>query len=222
MSIHRHHLRRVPTRTAMAVLVVAAHGLVLWMFWRVRTPVDAEVETFTSILFFVPAPSPAQGARPSATVSTGRPSRAAASVARARVALQPQTDASTAITLPAPPAAGVDWSAQLSGAAKATLESEKTTAEQLGALLRKFRIEDDPRSPHPAPASSFRWYDAGIHRFDTRGPVPVWHLNDRCVVVALIFAACALGHIEIHGDLFEAAATVHDEKLATPRPNEAP
>jgi hypothetical protein len=35
-------------------------------------------------------------------------------------------------------------------------------------------------------------------------------------------AACAIGHIEAHGDLFEGAAAIHDEKLATPRPNDAP
>jgi hypothetical protein len=220
MSIHWHHLRRVPTRTAIAVLVVAAHVLVLWMFWRARAPEDVEVETFTSILFFVPAPS--QGARQPTKVSPDRPSRAAATTPQAQVVLQPPADPSTAITVPVPPAARVDWSAQLTGAAQATLENEKKTGEQLGALLRKFRIEDDPRNSHPAPSSSFRWYDAGIHRFDTRGALPVWHLNDHCVIVALIFAACALGHIEIHGDLFEGAAAVHDEKLATSRPNEAP
>ena len=168
----------VSARLFMVLVVVAAHGLVLWLFWRVRAPVNDEVETFTSFV--------------------------------------------NAITLPAPPGAGVDWSAQLPGAAQAELDNEDKLHEQLGALLRKFRIEDDPRNPHPAPSSSFRWYDAGIHRIDTRGSLPVWHLNDRCVMLAFIFPACAIGHIEAHGDLFDGAAAAHAERLATPRPNDVP
>ena len=200
-------------RLFIVLVLVAAHGLVLWLFWRVRAPVIDEVETFTSLMFFVPAP---QHASPKNTPPA------------APVALPPLPDTGTAITLPAPPtlpaapSAGVNWSAQLPGAAQTELDNEKRSHEQLGALLRKFRIEDDPRNPHPAPPSSFRWYDAGIHRLDTRGSLPVWHLNDHCVLVAFIFPACAIGHIEIHGDLFEGAAAAHDEKLATPRPNDVP
>ncbi|HTV76635.1 MAG TPA: hypothetical protein VMF03_00120, partial [Steroidobacteraceae bacterium] len=128
----------------------------------------------------------------------------------------------SAITVSPPPPPGVDWLGELAGAADATLSREKKAQEQLGALLRKFRIEDDARNPHARPPGSFRWDGASIHRFDTRGSLPVWHLNERCVVVALIFAACAIGHIEVRGDLFEGAAAVHDERLATPRPNDAP
>lgn len=230
-SSHWNHRTRLPSRTAIALLLVAAHALVLWTFWTQRTPVGAEVETFSSILFFLPARS--AGVPASADPPAGRASHSAAtpqpalhpSIAQSAppaAAVPPASDSGTAITPAAPAAARVDWSAQLAGAATAALENEKHTREQLGALLRKFHLEPDPRDPHPRPPSGFRWYEAGIHRFDTRGPLPVWHLNDRCVIVALIFAACAIGHIEIHGDLFEGAAVVHDEKLATPWPNAAP
>jgi hypothetical protein len=211
----------VSARLFMVLVVVAAHGLVLWLFWRVRAPVIDEVETFTSLMFFVPAPQPAAPAAP-VTHRAGRAAAIGNTSPAAPVALPPPPDTGTAITLPAPPGAGVDWSAQLPGAAQAELDNEKKLHEQLGALLRKFRIEDDPRNPHPAPSSSFRWYDAGIHRIDTRGPLPVWHLNDRCVMLAFIFPACAIGHIEAHGDLFDGAAAAHAEKLATPRPNDVP
>ena len=229
--IHWSPLRRVLSRTASALLILAAHGLVLWMFWQVHAPVATEIETFTSILFFVPAPSPGAPppslqsadrriAAPAARAAGGPP--AAGNAPQAPAVWLPPSDASTAITLPAPPGAGVDWSAQLTGAAQATLDNERKTSEQLGALLRKFRIEEDPRNPGRTRQGGFRWYDAGIHRVDTRGILPAWHLNDRCVLVAFIFAACALGHIEIHGDLFDGAAAAHAESLATPRPNDVP
>jgi hypothetical protein len=206
------------SRIPITMLILAAHGLVLWVFWRVRAPVAAEVETFDSILFFVAdRPSPAAPA----PHPTGR-SPAARNAPRAPLVLEPPVDTSTAITLPTPPGAAVDWSAQLARAASATLENERKSREQRGALLHKFHIEDDPRDPHADPRSGFRWYDAGIHRFDTRGALPAWHLNERCVLVAFIFAACALGHIEAHGDLFDGAAARHDESLATHRPNDAP
>jgi hypothetical protein len=206
------------SRIPITVLILCAHGIALWIFSRARAPVAAEVETFHSIMFFI-------ADRPSPTALaphlTGR-SPAARNAPRAPLPLLPPVDTSTAITLPTPPGTGVDWSAQLSGAAGATLENEKKDREQRGALLRKFRIEADPRDPHPDPRSGFRWYDAGIHRFDTRGALPAWHPNERCVLVAFIFAACALGHIEAHGDLFDGAAARHDESLATHRPSDAP
>jgi len=218
-------------RSAIALLILAAHGLALWLCSRTPVPVAAEVETFTSIMFFVPgasqgAPGPSlQPAAPTSAASAahaaGRPP-AVAIAPQAPAALLPPAATSTAITLPAPPAAGVDWSEELTGAAKTTLENERKASEQLGALLRKFRIEEDPRNPGRTGQGGFRWYDAGIHRLDTRGFLPAWHLNDRCVLVAFIFAACAIGHIEIHGDLFDGAAAAHDETLAAPRPNDAP
>ena len=204
-----------PSRTASALLILAAHALVLWMFWRVHAPVAAQVETFTSILFFVPGSSP-RAPEPSLR-PVGRRSPAPA----AHAAERPPTSENAA-PLPAPPGAGIDWSAQLAHAASATLEKEKISREQRGALLRKFHIEEDPRDPHADPRSGFRWYDAGIHRFDTRGALPAWHLNERCVLVAFIFAACAIGHIEVHGDFFDGAAARHEESLAAHRPNDAP
>ena len=42
------------------------------------------------------------------------------------------------------------------------------------------------------------------------------------VLLLFIIPACRIGHIEIHGDLFDGAATAHDERLATPRPNDVP
>lgn len=206
------------TSRSMTILVLAtAHALVVWLMWRVEVPLPREVETFTSLLFWAPAVEHAR--QPSATHSR---MPAARDLPAPSFIPAPTPDSGTAITLPVTPGSQVDWSAALPGAAAAELEQEKRAATQLDALTRKYAVPDDPRNPHPGPTSGFRWYDAGIHRIDTRSWIPVLHLNDRCVLVAFIMPTCVIGHIETHADLFEGAAAVHDEKLATPRPNDVP
>ena len=211
---------RLPSRTTSLLAVAAAHGLLLWIFWRAEVPVADEAETLASVMFFLPEPSRAQ--RP--TVTPPRPTRTqAAGVQPAPLIPWPQaTEPGTAISPPAAPGAAVDWSAELAPAADATLKKEKQAREQLGALTRRFMVEADPRNPGRTANHEFRWYNAGIHRIDTRSPIPVLHLNDRCVMIAFIFPVCAIGHIEIHGDLFQNMAAALDENEATARPNDLP
>jgi hypothetical protein len=208
---------RVSSRTMTVLAVAAAHGFAMWLIWRVVLPLPSEPEAFTSLLFWLPATQPAPpplAAHPRVAV-TPAPRPASLSAA-------PTPDSGTAITLPAAPGAQVDWRAALPGAAATEIDQQKRLSEQVRAVTRRYAVEDDPRDSHPGPTSSFRWYEAGTHRIDTRSWIPVLHLNDRCVLVIFIMPACAIGHIESHGDLFEGAALVHDEKLATPRPNDAP
>lgn len=209
---------RAQSRSTTLLVVAAVHGLMMWGIWQVRTPVAKEVETFASVLFFVPAAAlqpPSAATTPQArSAGHARPSPASA---------QPQpTESGTAITPPATPAARIDWSAQLTAAARAELAKEENAGKQLAALTDKYVVAADPRDPGPAPASRFRWYEAGSHRIDTRGPLPVLQLNDHCVMLMFIIPFCRIGHIEIHGDLFDDAARIHDERLATPGPNEVP
>lgn len=212
--------KSLSARLCTVLVVGVAHGLVLWMFWRVHAPVVPEVEGVTSVLFFFSQPYQAR-AQPSTRPTPQLRSyvRAPAAVAATATAAAAPAESSAAITVAAP---AVDWSAQLASAARSTLANETKGREQRGALLRRFRSEDDPRETHADPRRGFRWYDAGSHRFDTRGALPAWHLSERCVLVAFIFAACALGHIELHGDLFDGAAARHGETLATHGPNDAP
>ena len=37
-----------------------------------------------------------------------------------------------------------------------------------------------------------------------------------------LFVACAIGHIDSHGDLFEGMNEKHGERLATPRADDVP
>jgi hypothetical protein len=219
---------RIPSRTTTLLVVAAAHGLVLWMIWRTDVPVVDEVETIASVLFFLPENSRTVQPPADARVSRAAASThaAAGSIARVQpqplISLRPAGNSSTAITVPSASGAGVDWSTELSAAADSTLKKEKQARDQLGVFTRKFLVEADPRNPGRTTNRGFRWYEAGTHRIDTRGGIPVLHLNDRCVLVAFIIPACAIGHIEIHGDLFENMAVVLDENEATPRPNDVP
>jgi hypothetical protein len=218
---------RVQSRSATLLIVLVAHGLLLWCIWRVRTPVSAEVETFVSMLSFV-TQTPSQGMTASIPPATGRSAathQRAAGPSRQPLLLPsapPPQAAATIITLPTAPRIRIDWTAQLQGAARTELDQEETARKQLRALTRRYEVDPDPRNPGLAPSRSYRWYEAGIHRIDTRGQLPVLVLNDRCVMLMFILPFCRIGHIEIHGDLFDGAAAVHDARLSTPGPNEVP
>jgi hypothetical protein len=219
---------RIPSSTTTFLIVAAAHGLVLWMIWRMDVPAADEVETIASVLFFLPETSRTVQSLPDARTTRAAAGTHAPAGTIARVPSQPLIstppagNSGTAITLPSASGAGVDWSTELSAAADATLKKQKQARDQLNVFTRKFMAEADPRNPGRTANRGFRWYEAGAHRIDTRGPIPVLHLNDRCVLVAFIIPACAIGHIEIHGDLFENMAAVLDENEATPRPNDVP
>ena len=165
---------RIPSRTTTLLVVAIAHALVLWVFWRAPLPPAEETETFISTLLPVPANSAGT------TIPATRPSPARSGTRRAPLPYVPQAapihldpDAPTAITLsPAVPGGTVDWSAQLTGAADSALRKEREARDQSGALTHKFVLEADPRNPGRTTNREFRWYDAGIHRIDTRGPIP--------------------------------------------------
>jgi hypothetical protein len=209
---------RAPSRTATVLVVAVVHGLMLWGIWRARAPVAEEIESFASVLFFVPQP-PSQ---PTAPATTPLAPHAEGIVRSHLVPAPPVAEATTAITLPTTPRAPIDWPAQLQATARAEIDREDKARKQLRQVTRKFEVDPDPRDPGAAPASTFRWYEAGIHRIDTRGSLPVLHLNDRCAMLLFVIPVCSIGHIEIHGDLFDGAAAVHDARLATPGPNEVP
>jgi hypothetical protein len=214
---------RIPSRTTTLLLVATVHALVLWLLWRAPRPLREAAETITSMLLWLPA-STQNATLPSAAVP-----RAASRAAHSGAAPAPQATPSrepgaitTPITLPPAGPLGTDWSAQLGAAADLALKKEKQARDQAGALMRKFVIEPDPLNPGHGAGAGMRWYEAGIHRIDTRSPLPVLHLNDRCVLMAFILPLCAIGHIEIHGDLFQHMITTLDEREATAQPNDVP
>jgi hypothetical protein len=199
---------RAPSRSATLLLVAAAHGIVLWLIWRVRVPVEKQPDTFASVMFFLPQ------AKSQAAITAPRAVRANRA-SHSMPAPQPlPAQSATAITLAATPAARIDWSAQLAGTARAEVDREAKARKQLLAVTRSYALEIDPRDSGRAPASTFRWYEAGIHHIDTRGNLPVLVLNDHCALLMFIIPLCRIGHVEIHGDLFEGAAAAHDEDLS--------
>src|ERR1700735_2387803 len=127
---------RAQSRSATLLMVAAVHGLLLWAIGGVRAPADKEVETFASVMFFVPQ---AVSHRPAA--ATTPPARSAERARRSIPAPAPQPAIpARATTQPAAPTAGIDWSAQLTQAAGAELEKEEKARQQLGALTRKYVV----------------------------------------------------------------------------------
>ncbi len=213
---------RLASRSAALLLVAAAHVLVIWAFWRAPSPQAPEVLVFTSTLPFPPsavrdtptAESTTSGNKTAARRAPPRPARPRESALR-------NADAGP-ITLPPVPGANVDWSAQLTLFADSALQNQQTARDQRGALTRRFIVPTDPRNPGDTVNRDFRWYDQGIHRIDTRGPLPALWLSDHCVLLAFIMPFCMVGHIEIHGDLLDRRAIARDESEAAPRLNDAP
>jgi hypothetical protein len=215
------------SRPTALMLVASVHLLVLYAFWRVQVPLAAQGETFTSLLFWLPrqtAPHPTPERRAPLTPERSRLADPKSDDLQWQPLLQspPSSDTSNAITLPSDQRAHIDWSAQLAVAAKAEVDGEKRAAQQRGALTRQYDLEEDPLDPNRDGDQSFHWYDAAIHRIDTRGPLPILHLNQRCVMLLFILPACAIGHIESRGDLFQNMAATLDERSRTTRPNDVP
>ena len=213
MAASASHLR---SRSASFIGLVLMYGLLLRSIWRIEVlRVPEEPEAFTTLLSWVPArnPAPASRAQTPPHALRGR-------AARAQPAPADTDQPETAITLPVVPPARVDWSKALSGAAAAALEKRQRAASQLDHIRRTPQVTEPWQESAATPA--FRWYDAGAHRIDTRGPIPTLHLNDRCLLIAFVIPACLIGHIEIHGDLFEHMPGARDEAEATAAPNSPP
>ena len=92
---------------------------------------------------------------------------------------------------------------------EAALAAQRYTDAQAERELRDAALDPrrglgshDPRTKDsPAP---FGWSHAATHRVEVDGGMPVLWLNDRCVLVAFVIPACAIGRMEARGDLFEA------------------
>ena len=119
---------RAQSRSATLLIAVAVHGLILWAIWRVRVPVAEEVESFASVMFFLPQAVVPRTLAPAAPIaSDARQASPAASQ------LQP-AQSTTDLTLPATPGPPIDWSAQLASGARAELDLEEQARKQLELL----------------------------------------------------------------------------------------
>ena len=115
----------------------------------------------------------------------------------------PRPASSSAAPATSPP---IDWDSE---AAITLLHQEQLTNAPQARSLDDHKGHDHQDgmglSSHEAP--QFGWDDKAIHRFDTRGAVPVIHLSDRCVLPLgpmIPLPICGFGKkIEARGDLFE-------------------
>ena len=217
------------TRTPAVLLVAALHLLVLGLFWRNHGVAPEEPEGFVSLLFFDSPTLPARNAAatpatrippvtgrqpPSATLPVILPMPASASPA------QPTTPEPAA---PDAPHSRIDWADEAQQAAATEFEREQQDALRSDAFANRIH-------PHaltgatPDPRAGFRWDYAATHRLEASNGMPVWHINDRCVMPLIfpLFVACAIGHIDSHDDLFKNMRAEHDARPATPLPTDVP
>ena len=215
---------RVRSRLASLVLVAVIHVLLVGVFWRLQVDIPSEGETFTSVMLLLSSPRP----HDAATTAAAGPVMRRAAVGPAVRARPAPVVSSSAISLPTnspisstPERPKIDWYAQLEGAASSSLEISEQRKRQLGALTRKYQDNPDSSIPAVTDRKGFRWYNGGVLRVDTHSSVPVLHLNDRCVLVAFLLPLCAIGHIEVHGDLFDNAVKARTDLPPDTNPSAA-
>jgi hypothetical protein len=199
------------SRVALFALLFLAHAALLWLMQASVPGTHRPGQEAPLALVFLPPP-----------IRSGEAAHrraAAAPNARARERRLPGTPAAPrpeALTLIPP---RIDWSAEADIVARQ--QSELANAPQPRSLDDHHRHSEHRDgvglNSHSPP--EFGWHDAAIHRFDTRGGVPVIHLSDRCVIAVplgpyLPLPVCGFGKkIEPRGDLFE---HMRDEPQPTP------
>ncbi len=111
-------------------------------------------------------------------------------------------DTNTAITpdsVEQPAPASIDWNLELGDAASRQIARDAAAKRRASALDHA----SVPRYLAPVPGSpQFGWNYAATHRVEFQ-PLLVVHVNDRCVWVALFFAACKIGAMPANGELFK-------------------
>jgi hypothetical protein len=196
-------------RSAALLCVLLAHVLIILSLMSLRPePLRGlQPEEFSSepiTLYLPPPPEEASAPRTATPRVTPQPQPAPAPAA----ATEPPAGTSGAITLPG----HVDW----------PLEGKKSAARVLAREAEAERVAKLFAGPQGTWASltkrqrsklnKFRWRPGvtGLE-YDDRGN-QIYHLNDGCVIVNSGFIACAVGKVQVHGDMFENMREYFDEQ----------
>ena len=223
------NFRTRPARSSAALLVAALHLLVLGLFWYRHAVVPEEPEAFVSLSFFdnptqPVRTAPAVPATRAPRVARHQPSSATSPTVPPMLALPlPLQPATPERTPPDAPRARIDWADEAGRAAATEFERERQDVLRSDAFSNRIHPHAPPGAT-PDPRAGFRWDYAATHRLEASNGLPVWHINDRCVMPLIfpLFVACAIGHIDSHDDLFNNMRTEHDARLATPLTTDVP
>jgi hypothetical protein len=203
---YRHFVQLRARRCAAALVVVAVH-VTLFVLMRaevLRQPSVAEMPVFVSIF----VPDQMRGLR-----TTGRaraPARSGGTRA-SRVVPREARPKETPQPIAPPPPLRVDWLGEAELAARDQIASEADHKRRSDWLSRGTDPETHPLAlalkPMFGKTPEFGWSHEHTHRIEhpPGGPLVFW-INKRCVLAFVglaIIPACAIGHMEPNGALFE-------------------
>jgi hypothetical protein len=123
---------------------------------------------------------------------------------RPRARLPPMPSATAQATTPppqAPPPAAIDWEQQAELAARNGVAAEKQKDYRDLSALSPEQLSWI-RNNHMQPATPGIPWTHPRFEFDAHSGLPVFWINDRCVLVMLM-VFCGVGHREASGDLFK-------------------
>lgn len=181
-------------RAALLALLIALHASLLLLPRQVLHRYRQE----PLALIYLPQPHASREAAKPA------PTRAPARASAVQPITPPIAAAPSEVTQNPPP--HIDWDSEVS----ITVQHQTELAN-----APKPRSLDDHRGHHHQDgvglnsheAPQFGWNETAIHRFDTRGEIPIIRLSDRCILPLGPFIPlpmCGFGKkIEPRGDLFE-------------------
>lgn len=189
------------SRAIILLFVIVGHGMLV-MYW---------VHSTSVLRRFLPRSDPmiVHFLRQALDKSTASERQGTSKIPRRRFSRASHaTDASTAISVPTPLSAPVDWQHE----AELTIGDIRKRADKENgyrnlAGLSPAQLEWIKRNHLEPMPPEFKWSHS--RRVEVVDGIPIYILNDHCVLVALIIPVCAIGHIEPNGDLFK---HMHDPK----------
>jgi hypothetical protein len=195
-------LRPHPAKVAIVAFILAAHALLLIsievaMRWR---PPEPEA-TQPAFMLWMPEAAAVIESAPPALPRHGQ-ARRSAPVQAARLPAPsplPPTSQDHTVTVPIQPSPPVDWNAERSRVAE--LSNARLFAQpQRGSSFTPEHKPGDIRLADPRQAKpGIAWTHA---RTEFSGAIPIFWLNDNCILIAFLMPTCAIGKIRARGDLF--------------------
>jgi len=180
------------SRAAAVLVVLALHGALLLLSGEPppRRASPGFPEPALELFWLDPLPA----ALPE---KTPQPARDPSKATPASTPVEPST-AITPGALPEQPPR-IDWNAQARDAAEAYVLRQEQEARQ--------RARFAPREPFARLESKEKldrgWRFDGHNRIDTSSGIPVFHINERCVLVGFLLPACAIGKIRPSGEMYQ-------------------
>ena len=194
-------------RPLVFLAVLVSHAVIVLLLVRaVRQPISPHDDPYEPlVLVFLH-----DGARAITNAVTRRPEVSPPTVPRAPdLKLEPVPDDAMEAPPQAAPPPGIDWQHEAELAARnGVAEAEKQRKYRDLSALSAEQLSWAKKN-HMEPAAPGVPWTHPRFEFDARSGLPVFWINDHCVLVTLM-VFCAIGHIEANGNLFKHMGDPHD------------